>query len=129
MVHPFDTAPNFVSVTPSMGVLLPILRRGKVSILWSSFFLCFMHLANCILYQNPHHGKKVHLLPLMSDKAALLGDRDLQTGNRIRDTTHSSFWATYMKTKMHICYIFVGFQAMLPLRLMVQNLGASKRPG
>jgi hypothetical protein len=31
MVHPFDSAPNFVSVTPSMGVLFPILRRGKVS--------------------------------------------------------------------------------------------------
>jgi hypothetical protein len=29
MVHPFFSAPNFVSVTPSMGVLFPILRRGK----------------------------------------------------------------------------------------------------
>jgi hypothetical protein len=29
-VHPFVTAPNFVSVTPSMSVLFPILRRGKV---------------------------------------------------------------------------------------------------
>jgi hypothetical protein len=36
MVHPFISAPNFVSVTPSMGVLFPILRRGKVSTLWSS---------------------------------------------------------------------------------------------
>ena len=26
----FVSAPNFVSVTPSMGVLFPILRRGKV---------------------------------------------------------------------------------------------------
>ena len=26
MVHPFDLAPNFVSVTPSMGILFPILR-------------------------------------------------------------------------------------------------------
>ena len=42
MVHPFISAPNFVSVTPSMGVLFPILRRGKVSTLWSSFFLSFM---------------------------------------------------------------------------------------
>jgi hypothetical protein len=33
---------NPVSVTPSMGVLFPILRRGKVSTLWSSFFLSFM---------------------------------------------------------------------------------------
>ena len=50
MDHPFISAPNFVSVTPSMGVLFPILRRGKVSTLWSSFFLSFMRLANCILY-------------------------------------------------------------------------------
>jgi hypothetical protein len=34
MVHPFVTLPNFVSVTPSMGVLFPILIRGKVSILF-----------------------------------------------------------------------------------------------
>jgi hypothetical protein len=41
MVHPFVSAPNFVSVTPSMGVLFPILRRGIVSTLQSSFFLSF----------------------------------------------------------------------------------------
>ena len=33
---------NFVSVTPSMGILFPILRRSEVSTLWSSFFLSFM---------------------------------------------------------------------------------------
>jgi hypothetical protein len=33
MVHPFVTTPNFVSVTPSMGVLFPILRRNEVSTL------------------------------------------------------------------------------------------------
>jgi hypothetical protein len=49
MDHPFASAPNCVSVTPSMGVLFPILRRGKVSTLWSSFFLSFMCFANCIL--------------------------------------------------------------------------------
>jgi hypothetical protein len=42
MVHPFISAPNFVSVTPSMGVLFPLLRRGIVSTLQSSFFLSFM---------------------------------------------------------------------------------------
>ena len=47
MVHPFISAPNFVSVTPSMGVLFPILRRGKVSTLQSSFFLSF----------NPPHNQ------------------------------------------------------------------------
>jgi hypothetical protein len=49
MVHPFVSATNFVSVTPSMGVLFPILRRGKESTLGSSF-LSFMCLANYILY-------------------------------------------------------------------------------
>jgi hypothetical protein len=48
MVHSFILAPNFVSVTPSMGVLFPILRRNEVSTLWSSFFLIFLCLANCI---------------------------------------------------------------------------------
>jgi hypothetical protein len=47
---PFVSDPNFVSVTPSMGVLFPILRRSKVSTLWSSFFLSFMCFENCILY-------------------------------------------------------------------------------
>ena len=32
MVHRFISAPNFASVTPSMGVLFPIQRRGKVSL-------------------------------------------------------------------------------------------------
>jgi hypothetical protein len=40
MVHPFVTAPNFVSVTPSMGVLFPILRRDN--------FLTFIKLFYCI---------------------------------------------------------------------------------
>jgi hypothetical protein len=39
MVHPLVSAPNFVSVTPSMGVLFPTLRKGKVSTFWSSFFI------------------------------------------------------------------------------------------
>jgi hypothetical protein len=49
MVHPSVSAPNFVSVTPSMGILLPLLRRLKISTLLSSLFLSFMCLANCIL--------------------------------------------------------------------------------
>ena len=47
MVLPSDSAPNFV--TPSMGILFPILRRNKESTLWSSFFLGFMCFANGIL--------------------------------------------------------------------------------
>ena len=48
MVHPFVLDPNLVSVTPSMGILFPILRRNKVSTRWPSFliFLCF---GSCIL--------------------------------------------------------------------------------
>ena len=31
IVYPFVLAPNFVSVTPFMGILFPILRRNEVS--------------------------------------------------------------------------------------------------
>jgi hypothetical protein len=34
---------------PSMGVLHPILRRGKVTTRWSLFFLSFMYFATCVL--------------------------------------------------------------------------------
>jgi hypothetical protein len=48
MVHPFVLALNFVSATPSMDILFPILGRNEVSTSWSSFliFLCF---GGCIL--------------------------------------------------------------------------------
>jgi hypothetical protein len=49
MVQTLVLAPNFVSVTPSMGILFPILRRNGVSTLWSSFFLIFLCFATCIL--------------------------------------------------------------------------------
>jgi hypothetical protein len=49
MVLPSISAPNFVSVTPSMGILFPILRRNEVSTLCSSFFLSFTSFTNCIL--------------------------------------------------------------------------------
>jgi hypothetical protein len=35
------SAAHFVSVTPSMGILFPLLRRTEVSTLCSSFFLSF----------------------------------------------------------------------------------------
>jgi hypothetical protein len=47
MVFSSILAPNFVSVTPSIVILFPILRRNEVSTLWSSF-LSFMCFANCI---------------------------------------------------------------------------------
>jgi hypothetical protein len=37
MVHPFISAPNFVSVTPSKGVLFPLLRRGIVFFIFLEF--------------------------------------------------------------------------------------------
>jgi hypothetical protein len=46
MVIPSVSAPNFVSVTPSMGILFPVLGRMEVLTLWSSFFLSFMVFAN-----------------------------------------------------------------------------------
>jgi hypothetical protein len=49
MVFPSVLTLNFISVTPSMCILFPILRRNEVSTLWSSFFLIFMSFANCIL--------------------------------------------------------------------------------
>jgi hypothetical protein len=49
MVLSTVSAPNFASVTPSMGILFPILRRNEVSTFWSSFFLIFMCFINCIL--------------------------------------------------------------------------------
>jgi hypothetical protein len=32
IVHPFVLAPNFVSVTPFMSILFPVLRRNEVSL-------------------------------------------------------------------------------------------------
>ena len=49
VVIPSVSAPHFVSVTPSMSILFPLLRRIKVSTLWSSIFLSFMWFENCIL--------------------------------------------------------------------------------
>ena len=42
MVLHYSWAQTFLSVTPSMGILFSILRKNKVSTLWSSFFLSFM---------------------------------------------------------------------------------------
>jgi hypothetical protein len=66
-VHPFDSALNFVSVTPSMGIWFPILRRNEVCMCWSSFFLAFLCLANCILgilrfWANIHLSVSAYLL-------------------------------------------------------------------
>jgi hypothetical protein len=46
---PSISASHFVSVTPSMSILLPLLRKTEVFTLWSSLFLSFMCFVNCIL--------------------------------------------------------------------------------
>jgi hypothetical protein len=43
-----------------MDILLPLLRRTKVSILWSSFFLSFIWSVNCIL-GTPSFWTNIHL--------------------------------------------------------------------
>jgi hypothetical protein len=83
MVHPFISAPNFVSVTPSKGVLFPLLRRGIVSTLQSSFFLSFMCLGNCILYIGyPRFWANIHICiePIVSG---------IHAGNALRKTRGS----------------------------------------
>jgi hypothetical protein len=49
MAFPSVSAPNFVSVSPPMGIFFPLLRRTNVSTRWSSFFLSFMWSVKCIL--------------------------------------------------------------------------------
>jgi hypothetical protein len=46
---PSVSAPHFVSISPFMDILFLILRRTKVSTLWSSFFLSFIWFVNCML--------------------------------------------------------------------------------
>ena len=51
MVHPFVSAPNFVSISPSMGILFPILGRNEVITNWSSFlnfFLCVLEVVSWV---------------------------------------------------------------------------------
>jgi hypothetical protein len=67
IVHPFVLAPNFVSVTPFMSILFPILRRNEVSTHWSSLFLIFLCFANCILgvlcfWANIHLSVNAYLM-------------------------------------------------------------------
>ena len=49
MVIPSVSTPHFVSVTPSMGVLFPLLRKIRLSKLWASLLLSFMWFVICIL--------------------------------------------------------------------------------
>ena len=49
MSFPSGSSPNFVFISPQMVVLIHLLRKIKVSTLWSSFFLSFMLSVNCIM--------------------------------------------------------------------------------
>jgi hypothetical protein len=60
MVIPSVSAPHFVSVTSSMGILFPILGKIEISTLWSYFFLSFMWFVNCIL-GIPRLWANIHL--------------------------------------------------------------------
>lgn len=44
---------------------------------------------------------------LRPEKTVQLGERDPQTGNRVRVSHHSSCWKTHVKRKLHICYLCV----------------------
>jgi hypothetical protein len=76
MVHPSVSAPNFVSVIPSMSILFPILRRNEVSTLWSSFSLIFLCFANCILdilsfWANIHCNKDNEFMKFLGKRIRL----------------------------------------------------------
>ena len=58
-IIPSVSVPHFVSVTPFMGILFPLLRKIKVSTLWSSF-LSFMLFVNCNL-GIPSFWANIHL--------------------------------------------------------------------
>jgi hypothetical protein len=82
MVHPFILARSFVSATPSMDILFPILGRNEVSTSWSSFliFLCF---GSCILgilgsWASIHFYQWVHIKWLLLCLGYLTQDDILQ---------------------------------------------------
>jgi hypothetical protein len=60
MVLPSVSAPIFVSVTSSMGILYTILRKSEVSTLWSSFFLSFMPRAVSLVAYEAEDGLVGH---------------------------------------------------------------------
>jgi hypothetical protein len=70
IVHPFVLAPKFVSVTPFMGILFPILGRNEESTCWSSFFLIFLCFVNCIFvvlcfWANIHLSVSAYLMTFL----------------------------------------------------------------
>ena len=67
MVLRFVSALNFVSVTPFIGILSPILRRNEVYTHWSSLFSIFLSFANSIMvvlcfWSNIHVSVSAYLM-------------------------------------------------------------------
>ena len=60
---------------------------------------------------SPHSGISSHAglgvsSPTEATQATQLREWDQQTGNRVRDSPNSNCCETWMKTKLHTCYIY-----------------------
>jgi hypothetical protein len=107
MVLPFVSAPNFVSVTPSMGILFPILRRSEVSTLWSSFFF-----PSCLPLCSPCRSP---LKPVLSCSAS-----------------HSSLLSSLLSLLPHPMRLSLAGACIprhLPASVLPQKRGTSVCPG
>jgi hypothetical protein len=69
MVISSVSALNFVSVTLFRGIFFSLLRRIKVSTLWSSIFLSFMWFVNCILGVRSWCGSSPKMTPRTAAKS------------------------------------------------------------
>jgi hypothetical protein len=110
MVYLFVLPPNFVSVTPSMGILLPMLRRNEVSTHWASLFLIFLSFAketfiywlrvvnNCIAL---HRLQSAH--PSNQFRTTWLSLQ--QCSNSISENTHTQTLHIYVYVYIYI-YIY-----------------------
>jgi hypothetical protein len=82
------SASHFVSVTPSMDILFPLLRRTKVSTLWSSFFLSFICFVNYI-FGILSFWANIHLSVSSYHECSFVIALT-HSGNDVEDKEHSS---------------------------------------
>jgi hypothetical protein len=66
MVHPFISAPNFVSVTPSMGVLFPNLRRGSLILERYYTDCCEILIAMAVVHPEGSSSEPTPSLPTLT---------------------------------------------------------------
>lgn len=93
--HPNYTPPSWSSFPwPLASPLSSTSEKGKVPNTWYPPTLA----------SQVTVGLNTSLRP---EKTVQLGERDPQTGNRVRVSHHSSCWKTHVKTKLHICYLCV----------------------